>query len=124
MFRLIAQVLALIKLLGVVFTSWHGQRPQHSVYDRLGYLAMINPRRMREGYGTCSVINPRRMREGYVTWFVINPRRKREGSVLGLSFVRSVHRAAEISDYFYALHGEVMSMTSSTMACKLTRRFC
>ena len=38
---------------------------------------------MREGYGTCSVIrsiiNPRRMREGYGTWFVINPRRMREG---------------------------------------------
>ena len=35
-----------------------GQRPDY-------------PRRMREGYGTCSVINPRRMREGYGTWFVI-----------------------------------------------------
>ena len=32
---------------------------------------VINPRRMREGYGTCSVINPRRMREGYGTCSVI-----------------------------------------------------
>ena len=33
---------------------------------------LVNPRRMREGYGTCSVINPRRMREGYGTQFVIH----------------------------------------------------
>ena len=49
----------------------------------LSFDKFINPRRMREGYGTCSVINPRRMREGYGTWFVvhslINPRRMREG---------------------------------------------
>ena len=50
---------------------------------------------MREGYGTWfvirSLINPRRMREGYGTCFVIR------------SFIHSVHRAAEISDHFYAL---------------------
>ena len=52
------------------------------------------------------LINPRRMREGYGTWFVINLNPRRicaRVTVLGLSFVRSVHRAAEISDYFYAL---------------------
>ena len=32
-------------------------------------MVVINPRRMREGYGTCSVINPRP--EGYGSRFVI-----------------------------------------------------
>ena len=42
-----------------------------SFYLALPSTALFNPRRMREGYGTCSVINPRRMREGYGTWFAI-----------------------------------------------------
>ena len=50
----------------------------------------INPRRMREGYGTCFVVNPRRMREGYGTCFV------------GRSVCLSVSSATEISDRFYA----------------------
>ena len=36
---------------------------------QLTFFAFINPR--PEGYGTCSVINPRRMREGYGSWFAI-----------------------------------------------------
>ena len=46
-----------------------------SKLPRLVTYLVINPRRMREGYGTWFVINPRRMREGYGTQFVINPRR-------------------------------------------------
>ena len=53
---------------------------------------LINPRRMREGYGTWFVINPRRMREGYGTWFVVHS--------FTPSFVRSVHRAAETIAHF------------------------
>ena len=34
------------------------------------YYKFINPRRMREGYGTCSVINPRP--EGYGSRFVVH----------------------------------------------------
>ena len=49
---------------------------------------VINPRRMREDYGTCSVINPRRMREGYGTYSVVR------------SFIRSVHRATETIAHF------------------------
>ena len=41
--------------------------------------SLINPRRMREGYGTWFVINPWRMREGYGTCFVINPQRMHKG---------------------------------------------
>ena len=48
---------------------------------------LINPRRMREGYGSSFVINPRRMREGYGTSFVIRS--------FVRSFVHSVHRATE-----------------------------
>ena len=51
----------------------------------------INPR--PEGYGTCSVINPRP--EGYGTCSVIRS--------FVHSFIRSVHRAAEMSGRFYAL---------------------
>ena len=73
-----------------------------------------------------SFINPRRMREGYGTWFVIRSltlgacARVTVLNIIGLSFVHSltlgacarvtvlglqfaVHRAAENSDHFYAL---------------------
>ena len=61
---------------------------------------------MREGYGTCSVINPRP--EGYGTCSVINPRPEGYGTCSVIrsfvhSFIRSVHRAAEMSGRFYAL---------------------
>ena len=65
--------------------------------------SFINPRRMREGYGTWfvirSLVNPRRMREGYGTWLTLGACAR--VTVLGLQF--AVHRAAENSDHFYAL---------------------
>ena len=68
-------------------------------------LLIINPRRMREGYGTCSVINPRP--EGYGSCLVVHSLTLgRRVTVVVLSFVRSfihsVHRATESSVHFFA----------------------
>ena len=58
-------------------------------------LSLVNPR--PEGYGTCSVIR---------------------------SFVHSFCPSSCRDERSFLRAGKVMSMTSSTMACNLTRRFC
>ena len=73
---------------------------------------VINPRRMREGYGTCSVINPRRMREGYGTCSVIR------------SFVHSFCPPSCRDHRSLLKLGKGMNRLSTTMACNLTRGFC
>ena len=66
-------------------------------YDELkaSIKTVINPR--PEGYGTCSVIR---------------------------SFVHSFCPSSCRDERSFLRAGKVMSMTSSTMACNLTRRFC
>ena len=91
---------------------------------------LINPRRMREGYGTWFVINPRRMREGYGTWFVVRSLTLgacARVTVLGLSFIHSLVRSfcpSSCRDHHSLLKlGKGMNRLSTTMACNVTRGF-
>ena len=85
---------------------------------RVTKILFINPRRMREGYGTCSVIR------SFVHSF-INPRPEGYGTCSVIrSFVHSFCPSSCRDERSFLRAGKVMSMTSSTMACNLTRRFC
>ena len=63
-------------------------------------------------YLTFTVINPRRMREGYGTWFVVR------------SFVHSFCPSSCRDHRTLLKLGKGVNRLSTTMACNVTRGFC